>query len=456
MAAVWLGDDERLDRPVAVKLLSDTLIADPGYLARFRREARVAAGLQHPHLVAIYDFDAGERPYLVMEYIEGGDLARRLEEGGAPDAELLARELLAALRHIHAAGVLHRDIKPQNVLIDRHGSARLTDFGIAQPRDATSLTRTGEVIGTQSYIAPEVLAGEPASEASDLYALGTVLAEAASAGAGATFWELTDRMRDPDPERRPPSAAAALAELERNAPGLPGTATQPFAVLDEVEQPSSQHPFEPTPTATRRTPRRGVTAALAGVALAVAAAVVLAIVAGGGDPGERAAGTANDAKAGKSQAGDGGNAASASADGQASTAEPSAAATTSDQAVADTAEPSGAATTSGQAVADTTGLDGAALNDQGYSLVNAGSYEDAVPVLERAVNALRGSGDETTYNYALYNLGTAYLGAGRPEDAIPVLEERMRFDDGQLAEVQATLDEAHAAAGAGSAEADGG
>ena len=119
MASVWLATDERLDRPVAIKVLSDTLAHDDEYLDRFRREAHVAAGLQHPNLVSIYDFEADERPFLVMEYISGGDLGERVEAGDVPDAEPLARELLSALRHIHAAGVLHRDIKPQNVLIDR-------------------------------------------------------------------------------------------------------------------------------------------------------------------------------------------------------------------------------------------------------------------------------------------------------------------------------------------------
>jgi len=150
MSVVWLATDERLGRPVAVKVLSDTMAADREYLDRFRREAKVAAGLQHPNLVSVYDFNADERPYLVMEYVEGGDLASRVARGETPTAERLARELLGALAHIHGAGVLHRDIKPQNVLIDAQGHARLTDFGIAQPRDAASLTRTGQVIGTEA------------------------------------------------------------------------------------------------------------------------------------------------------------------------------------------------------------------------------------------------------------------------------------------------------------------
>src|SRR5262245_6942708 len=155
MAAVWLATDERLGRQVAVKVLSDVLAGDREYGQRFSREARLAARLQHPNLVQVYDFDATERPYLVMEYIEGGTLAERTAEHTAPEPEQLARELLSALRHIHANGVLHRDVKPHNVLIDANGHARLTDFGIAQPSDATALTETGHVIGTESYMAPE-------------------------------------------------------------------------------------------------------------------------------------------------------------------------------------------------------------------------------------------------------------------------------------------------------------
>ena len=264
MAVVWLATDERLGRQVAVKVLSDTLATDEQYLARFRREARIAASLQHPNLVAVYDYDAGERPYLVMEYVEGGDLAERLEAGDAPrSARSSPRELLSALRHIHAAGVLHRDIKPQNVLIDADGHARLTDFGIAQPADATSLTRTGHVIGTESYIAPEVKDGEPASERSDLYALGVVLADAAREGAGAALWELIDRLRDPDPERRPRSAAAALAALERGAAPRRCRASRPRPTRSprKPPPPPRRRPRRPS---SRPRPRHAAVAALLG------------------------------------------------------------------------------------------------------------------------------------------------------------------------------------------------
>jgi eukaryotic-like serine/threonine-protein kinase len=445
MAAVWLATDQRLGRPVAVKVLSDTLAHDGEYLDRFRREAHVAAGLQHPNLVSIYDFDAGDRPYLVMEYVPGGDLAERVEAGEVPDAESLARELLSALRHIHAAGVLHRDIKPQNVLIDAAGHARLTDFGIAQPHDATALTKTGQVIGTETYLAPEVKRGEPASERSDLFALGVVLADASREGAAAALWELTDRLRDPDPERRPGSAAAALASLERRSgPAGPPTATQPFAATAPTEAaasgPPPTRPFTPSPTGVREPARRRTVVGLIAVGLVLVALIVGLALGSGGDDSppvdvrERGEGAAAQSGGGDTGATSPPAPTEAPADG--GTAEP----TQSDSEP----PPSDSEPASNDAAEAPT--DGAALNDQGFALNEEGRYEEAVPVLEEAVAALEG-GDETLHNYALYNLGVAYLGAGRPEDAIPVLEQRMQFDDGQLDQVQATLDEAYAAAG---------
>jgi tetratricopeptide (TPR) repeat protein len=422
MAVVWLATDERLEREVAVKVLSDNFAHDDEYLGRFRREAHTAAGLQHPNLVSVYDFEAGPRPYLVMEYVPGGDLAERVETGDAPDPESLARELLSALRHIHTAGVLHRDIKPQNVLIDASGHARLTDFGIAQPRDASALTRTGQVIGTESYIAPEVMAGEQASERSDLYALGVVLADVSREGAGATLWELTDRLRDPEPSRRPRSAAAALAALERGSGTPPTSPTQPFTPSVPADDPPPSRSVEPAPTGPRDANRRRiVVGALALGAILVALAIGLAIGSGGDD------GASVDVR--ERNAGGGGN--SGQAEEQPAEAPPA-------EEPAPAAEP--------QPAEEPASTDGAALNDEGFALVQAGQFEEAVPILEDAVGALEGSGDELTYNYALYNLGLAYLGAGRPEDAIPVLEQRLQYPDQQDV-VQAKLDEAYAAAG---------
>ena len=426
MAVVWLATDERLDRPVAIKVLSDTLSADEDYLGRFAREARLAAGLPHPNLVSVYDYDAGERPWLVMEYVEGGDLAALKRIGEAPPADRLARELLAALRHIHAAGVLHRDIKPQNVLVDRYGHARLTDFGIARPRDGASMTRTGHVVGTESYMAPEVARGEPATERSDLYALGVVLADVTTAADGDGVWSLTDQLRAPDPEARPTSAAEALAELDADESlTQSGEPTQTYEVQADGEGRGAV-PFNPT-TGVHR-PRGGgrLVALAAAVAAVIAAVTAFALTGGGDDGGQRALrGTASadgPKGSGDSKPDHGG-------------AEPAASAAADEPAPADdAAEPPAAADAP---------ADGASLNDQGYALVNDGNFDQAVPVLEDAVASLRGSGDEATYNYALYNLAAAYLGAGRAADAIPLLEERMRFDDGQLGEVQATLARAY-------------
>jgi serine/threonine protein kinase len=217
MAAVWLARDERLGRTVAIKALSDVLAGDESYVRRFRREARVAAGLSHPNLVRVFDFGDDPRPYLVMEYVEGGTLAQQLRDELEVDCDVLVRRLLEALDHVHAARIVHRDVKPANVLMGRDGRARLTDFGIAQPEDATQLTQAGGVMGTMRYLAPEVLGGEPATPVSDLYALGMVLRDCVGSGGGA-LTALAERLTAPEPGDRPQSAAAALALLDEEPP----------------------------------------------------------------------------------------------------------------------------------------------------------------------------------------------------------------------------------------------
>ena len=459
MAAVWLATDERLGRPVAVKVLSDTVADDVEYLRRFSREARLAAGLQHPNLVRVYDFDAGVRPYLVMEYIDGGTLAEQVESGRQPPIERLARELLSALRHIHAAGVLHRDVKPQNVLLDRHEHARLSDFGIALPRDGTSLTGTGRVLGTESYLAPELLRGEPASERSDLYALGMVLADSVrGSGGDAPLWGLIDRLRDRDPEMRPASAAIALADLERSEHReLPGEATRtldaPLATppppprvrertpvrWEEPGPPSGGAPPTHDPDASRR---RWVAAGALGAA-ALLAVGVLAFAGGddgGSERGGGGAGGEGQAEAEATNAGDGGGSDPAEA-------EPVAPPAPAPEESGDGGESGGVAADGADAPAD-----GVALNDEGKGLIDSGDPEAAIPVLEQAVAALEDSGDELTLNYALFNLGNALRLAGRPEEAIQYLERRLAFPD-QREAVAAELAAAQQAAGI---EPDGG
>ncbi|UJA21282.1 serine/threonine protein kinase [Thermoleophilia bacterium SCSIO 60948] len=221
MSAVWLATDVRFDSQVAVKLLSDTLAHEEDYIARFRREASVVSELSHPNLIRLFDFSVEPpHPYLVMEYLPGGTLAdRKGRDAFDGDPRSLAESLLGALAHIHSAGVIHRDVKPSNVLVAADGSPRLTDFGIAQLEDSTKLTATGEVIGTLQYMAPEVVSGQRATRRSDLYSLGMLLREVCGRRLSPALRELAARLAADDPERRPVSALAALSELRADGTG---------------------------------------------------------------------------------------------------------------------------------------------------------------------------------------------------------------------------------------------
>jgi serine/threonine protein kinase len=283
MASVWLAEDTVLGRRVAVKVISDTLAHDEGWLARFTREARAAASVSHPNVVEVFDFGVEEdRPYIVMAHLAGGSLKDRLAgEGALPDATRLARELLGALGRVHAAGILHRDVKPGNLLLDGEGRSHLTDFGIARPEDATAMTQTGVVLGTMRYMAPEVAGGDPASRESDLYAAGMVLREVAGEGEPEALARLIDALTQADPQRRPPSAAAALEALD----GEPTAATR---VLGDATT-AATAPLRRSPRPAARTPDlRGLRdspwfvplAALAAIALVTI--VVIAAASGGG------------------------------------------------------------------------------------------------------------------------------------------------------------------------------
>ncbi len=218
MATVWRGRDLMLGRPVAVKVISDVLARDPACVTRFAREARTAARISHPNLVRVFDYSISTgRPYLVMEYISGETLARWLDHGVLDEPELvtLAADLLAALRAVHDAGVLHRDVKPSNVLLDQDGRARLTDFGIARMDDTTHLTLPGEVIGTLRYLAPELLHGSEPSPASDLYALGVLLRDAGGeSAASGSLGSLITRLTAEQADDRPATAAEAMMLLD--------------------------------------------------------------------------------------------------------------------------------------------------------------------------------------------------------------------------------------------------
>ena len=181
MSTVYRALDETLQRQVAIKLMNREVTSDSGQLERFRREARAVAQLSHPHIVGV--IDAGEdegRPYIVFEYINGETLKERIRRcGRLPIAEAVAYaiEIARALGAAHARHIVHRDVKPQNVLIDEEGSAKVTDFGIARTLDEDGLTADGRVLGTTDYVSPEQALGQHVTGQSDLYSLGSVLFE---------------------------------------------------------------------------------------------------------------------------------------------------------------------------------------------------------------------------------------------------------------------------------------
>jgi serine/threonine-protein kinase len=303
MSTVYLAQDEVLDRPVALKLLHQEISDDAAQLERFRREARAAARLSHPNLVGV--IDAGEdqgRPYIVFEYIEGETLKRRIEaeDGLAVDeAVAYAIEIGRGLTAAHARKLVHRDVKPQNVLIDTDGRAKVTDFGIARSMESKGLTATGRVLGTTDYVSPEQAMGEDVDERSDVYSLGVVLYEMltgdvpfeAETQVGVAMKHVNDPMPDVQAKRPDVSAALALvidrgttkdprdrygsvaemvrdleATLEVEAARRGGTSGEATSVLDSV--PPSRRKL-----ARRRVPVSGIAMGVVGVALIAAALI---------------------------------------------------------------------------------------------------------------------------------------------------------------------------------------
>lgn len=223
MSMVYRAFDTVLERQVAIKLMHSSLSTDADQLERFRREARAVAQLNHPHIVGV--IDAGEdvaTPYIVFEYVEGETLKDRIRRlGRLPVSEAVAYaiEIARALGAAHAVGIVHRDVKPQNVLIDEEGSAKVTDFGIARNLEQEGLTADGRVLGTTDYVSPEQALGHPVTGQSDLYSLGIVLFEMLTGdvpfkGEGQVAVAMKHvREELPDLQQRRPEASSALAAV---------------------------------------------------------------------------------------------------------------------------------------------------------------------------------------------------------------------------------------------------
>src|SRR5262245_9072985 len=180
MATVYLAEDQELGRRVAIKILNERHANDEQFVERFRREAKNAAGLSHPNVVSIYDRGEAEGTYYIaMEYVEGRtlkDLILRRGPSPIPIAIDYTRQILQALRFAHRAGIVHRDIKPHNVIVDSDGRVKVADFGIARA-GTSQMTEAGSIIGTAQYLSPEQARGAPVDQTSDLYSVGILLYE---------------------------------------------------------------------------------------------------------------------------------------------------------------------------------------------------------------------------------------------------------------------------------------
>jgi eukaryotic-like serine/threonine-protein kinase len=226
MSTVYLARDQTLDRDVAVKVMHREMSEQADQLERFRQEARAVAKLSHPNVVAVIDAgEDGGHPYIVFEYVEGETLKQRINRVGALDPQealAYAIEIARGLTVAHARHMVHRDVKPQNVLIDAEGRAKLTDFGISRQLEQDGMTATGRVLGTTDYVAPEQAMGHGADPRSDIYSLGVVLYEMligqvpfhADSQVGVAMKHVNEELPDVQ-QRRPEVSAAAALVVER-------------------------------------------------------------------------------------------------------------------------------------------------------------------------------------------------------------------------------------------------
>jgi serine/threonine protein kinase len=454
MATVYLAEDDRLGRKVAVKRLHSDSPEDAA--RRFEREAKVGASLSHPNLVTVFDTVADDEGVLiVMEYVEGENLAQLMSRERVPpeQAVSIVRQVAGALDHAHHAGVVHRDVKPANILISPDGKAKLVDLGIATASERTQITAAGTVLGTPSYMAPEQLEGGRITKAVDIYALGAVAFEllgGRKARQGRTPVEIAHQIaNEPSPDVReawsdaPPAAADVIQQaMARDPERRPASAGQLGRALDDAFKatqpaPPTTVPFqamEPRPTPRPRPrpaagrvrpapPRavrqsrgmpRWIPVAVLVAGLLVVAGAIAALTSGGSDKATPpvAQTTHTPAKKPKQKTD-----------------------TTTTTQQSQTSPSTSTQTAPAPAASD----DPAQMQLQAHNLINQGNYDQAIAIDKQVV--AKGPTSDLTYAYALYDLGHALRLAGRPDEAIPVLQQRMKIDN-QRDVVKAELERA--------------
>ena len=466
MAGVWEAHDELLGRAVAVKVLASHLSEDSRARARFSREARAAAGLSsHAHVVTIYDVGEHDgRAFMVMELMRGGTVGERLKAGRtiADDTALRwLREAAGALDAAHDAGVVHRDIKPGNLLLDDHDRLAIADFGIARLAMEDQLTATGQVLGTASYISPEQAVGEAATPASDRYALAVVAFELLTGerpfGAGHFAAQARAHVEDRPPlaTERDPSlpqgvgavlerglakapddrweSAGAMVEALGRAMGSSRPATEPTRPIAAAAPPRQAPPPPPVERAGGRGNGPWLLAGLAAlILLAVVGFVLISADGDGGGPRAEPEPTAAQRAERTAEA--------TPEETAEPTAEPTAEATpepTPEETAEPTAEPSGEPD-----------LDRASdLQVQGFDARQAGDYEQALSLSQQALDACGDTQELSPCGFALFEVGASLNALGRPDEAIPYLEQRLEvYGDNDAGEVKRELKAARKAA----------
>ena len=419
MGEIYRAEDGVLGRIVAVKVLAERFADEEGIRRRFTHEALAAARLSNaPNTVTI--FDVGEhdgRPYIVMEYLPGGSLADRLAaEGAQPPGRALAwlRQTAAALDAAHAAGIVHRDVKPANLLLDDEGNVRVADFGIASAVGLDSFTAAGTVLGTAGYLAPEQARGEQATPASDRYALAVVAFELLT-GARPFARDSPTAEAAAHVQDEIPIASHRNAELpaEVDAVLAQGLAKEPerrfaactdlvHALRDALDAAAGRTTVGAVPAISRTQTRKRLPLVLAGLVALALAGIGLAALLNDDDPARNTADTTpRTVKETVTLEG-----------------------TTVVETVTTAPKPAPAPTTEPPATEPEQTVpsgDPSVLNDQGFALMQAGDYERALPLLEQSVAGLAGSGSMTEA-YASYNLAFTRLALGNCEGVLELLD----------------------------------